>query len=258
MLLAVDVGNSSTNFAVFAGAHLQCTARSDTSASRSPEDYLDFLTPVFEERGVSQHEIDAVAVASVVPEAEQSIVRFAHTCLGVASPLFITAEMDVGLQVNYHAKSDLGPDRIVNAAAAYAKYSGPVIAVDFGTATKLEAVTEDGVYLGGAIAPGVEVSAQALFSNAARLRQIPLEVPPKAIGDNTVSCMQSGIVYGFAGQVDGLVDRFREEIGGSAKVVATGGLAGIICPASRTIELCDPLLTLEGIRIIYERQLGGE
>ena len=165
----------------------------------------------------------------------------------------LSADTHVGVHVHYHPVSDVGPDRIANAVAAHAKYGCKVIVVDFGTAITLDAVSETGEYLGGAIAPGIQIALDALVEKAARLTGVRLVAPEKAIGDSTTHSVQSGLIFGVAGQVDALVDRFRAEMGGGVRVVATGGMADIIAPHSRTIEDCDELLTLEGIRLIYER-----
>ena len=253
MLFAIDVGNTNIAFAVFDGEHLRGDWRIGTVARRTGDEYAALMLALFEERGLAFSDIDAVAISSVVPATVDPLVRLSRHHLGVDSPFVLTPDTDVGMKVNYHPVTDVGADRIANAVAAYARYGGKVIVVDFGTATTLDAVAENGDYLGGAIAPGIQISLEALFSRAARLTGVQLAAPDKAIGDTSSASLQAGIVYGFAGQVDALVDRFQSEMGGEAKVVATGGAAEIIAEHSRTIQCCDELLTLRGLKLIYER-----
>jgi type III pantothenate kinase len=208
---------------------------------------------LLKERGLCFRDIDAVAISSVVPAIVEALVRLSTKHLKVSDPLVLSPEMDVGMKVKYHPITDVGADRIANAVAAHAKYGGKLIIVDFGTAITLDAVSEQGDYLGGAIAPGVQISLEALFAGAARLTPMQFHAPDKAIGDTTESSLQSGIIFGYAGQVDALVDRFQEEMGGGAKVIATGGIAETMAEHCRTIECVDELLTLEGLRIIHER-----
>ena len=253
MLLAIDVGNTITALAVFLGDKIKADWRLSTDPSRTSDEYAAILHPLFAERTIEFSGTTAVAISSVVPAAVDPLVRFAKKHLKIASPLVLSPHMDFGVHIHYHPVGDVGPDRIANAVAAHAKYGGKAIVVDFGTATTLDAVSESGDYLGGAIAPGVQISLDALVARAARLTGVQLAAPEKAIGTSTVGSVQSGVIFGVAGQVDALVERFQEEMGGGAKVIATGGLADVIAPHSRTIECCDDMLTLEGIRMIYER-----
>lgn len=253
MLLAIDVGNTTITFAVFDGERLISDWRVGTVARRTGDEYAGLMINLFKEQNLSFADIDGVAISSVVPAIVDGLVRFSRRHLKVESPLILSPDMDLGVKVNYEPVTDVGADRIANAIAAHAKYGGKIIVVDFGTGTTLDAVSEDGEYLGGAIAPGIQISLDALFSRAARLRGVRLVAPEKAIGNTTESTLQSGIVIGYAGLIDALVDRFQQEMGGGAKVIATGGLAEIIASQSRTIECIDELLTLDGLRIIYER-----
>ena len=253
MLLAIDVGNTTITFAVFEDDKLRADWRVGTVARRTGDEYAAVMLILFKERGLCFRDIDAVAISSVVPVTVDALVRLSKRHLDVPEPLVLSPGMDMGMKVNYNPIADVGADRIANAVAAHAKYGGKIIVVDFGTAITLDAVSEDGEYLGGAIAPGVEVSLEALFARAARLTRMKFVAPEKAIGDTTESSLQSGIIFGYAGQVDALVDRFQKEMGGGARVVATGGIAEAMAAHSRTIECVDEMLTLQGLRIIYER-----
>ncbi len=253
MLLAIDVGNTNITFAVFDGETVRADWRIGTVVRRTGDEYAGLLISLMAERGLRLSDIDGIVISSVVPAAVDALTRFSRKHLRIESPMVLTAEMDLGIKVNYHPKADVGADRIANAIAAHAKYGGKVIVVDLGTGTTLDAVSEECEYLGGAIAPGIQISMEALFAKAAKLRGVTLIAPDKAIGNTTSGSLQSGIIFGFAGMVDALVDKFQAEMGGGAKVVATGGLADVIADHSRTIECCDELLTLEGLRIIYGR-----
>ncbi|MGI6296355.1 MAG: type III pantothenate kinase [Armatimonadota bacterium] len=253
MLLAIDVGNTNITFAVFDGPTVKADWRIGTVVRRTGDEYAGLLISLFAERDLELADIDGVIISSVVPSAVDALSRFSHKHLNIAEPIVFTVDKNPGIKINYHPVRDVGADRIANAIAAHSKYGGKVIVVDLGTGTTLDAVSEDGDYLGGAIAPGIQISLDALFARAAKLTGVALVAPDKAIGDTTAGSLQSGIIFGFAGMVDALVDRFQQELGGGAKVVATGGLSDVIAEHSRTIELCDDLLTLEGLRIIYDR-----
>lgn len=253
MLLAIDVGNTNITFAVFDGEQIKADWRIGTVVRRTGDEYAGLLISLFGNRGLELADIDGVIISSVVPAITDALMRFSRKHLHIDEPIILSAEMDLGIKVNYYPPRDVGADRIANAIAAHAKYGGKVIVVDLGTGTTLDAVSEDGEYLGGAIAPGIQISLEALFAKAARLTGVRLVAPDKAIGDTTAGSLQSGIIFGFAGMVDALVDRFQDEIGGGARVIATGGLADVIAEQSRTVECCDELLTLEGLRLIYQR-----
>lgn len=253
MLLAIDVGNTNITFAVFDGEQIKADWRIGTVTRRTGDEYAGLLISLFGRRALELSDISGVIISSVVPAAVDALTRFSTKHLGIESPLVLTADMDLGIKVNYHPRGDVGADRIANAIAAHSTYGGKVIVVDLGTGTTLDAVSDDGEYLGGAIAPGIQISLEALFSRAAKLTGVRLIAPSKAIGDTTAGSLQSGIIFGFAGMVDALVDRFQTEMGGGAKVIATGGLADLIADQSRTIECCDELLTLDGLRLIYDR-----
>ena len=253
MLLAIDVGNTTITFAVFDSDKIRADWRVGTVTRRTGDEYAALMLILFGEQGLAFKDIDGVAISSVVPATVDALVRFSRNHLHIGDPMVLGPDVDFGVKVDYHPISDVGADRIANAVAAHAKYGGAVIVVDFGTATTLDAVSANGDYLGGAIAPGIQISLEALFSRAARLTGVQLTAPEKAIGTSTAESLRSGIIYGFAGQVDALVDRFQAEMGGGAKVVATGGLAEVIAAHSRTIECCDDLLTLEGLRLVWER-----
>lgn len=253
MLLAIDVGNTNITFAVFDGDQLRSNWRIATVARRTGDEYAALLLILFGEEGLKFADINGVAISSVVPATVDALVRFSKRHLKVADPLVLKSDTDLGIKVNYNPVTDVGADRIANALAAQAKYGGSCVVVDFGTAVTVDAISEDGVYLGGAIAPGIQISLDALFARAARLRSVELIAPPSVIGDTTSASLQSGIIYGYTGMVDALVERFLEEMNGNARVIATGGHAEIIAPHSRTIETTDEMLTLDGLRIIHQR-----
>lgn len=252
MLLAVDVGNTNVVAGVFSGERLLASWRFATTGDRSPDEYGVLLTSIFELDGLDREAVTGVVISSVVPPVEDAITRAICRYWRVR-PLIVSPQMDTDMAVRYDPRHALGPDRFANAVAALHVYGAPAIVVDFGTATKFEAISPDGAYVGGAIAPGIGIAADALFSRAARLRPVPLVAPPSPIGHDTTTSLQSGILLGYAGLVDGIVERFRQILGAETPVIATGGLAQKVAPQTNTVQHVDPELTLVGLRLLYQR-----
>lgn len=252
MLLAIDTGNTQTVIGLFDGDDLADHWRIATAAERTSDELALMIQQFLGFHGFSfDDQITGVAVCSGVPRITASLREMTRRYFGFDA-LIIEPGVRTGMPILYDNPKEVGPDRIADAVAAYEKYGGPTVVVDFGTANTIEAISEKGEYLGGAIIPGIEISLDALFGRAAALRRVELVPPRNVIGKSTVESIQSGAIYGFSGQVDSMVDRFRAELG-ECTVVATGGLAELIFPHSRTIEHFEPWLTLEGLRIIWER-----
>jgi type III pantothenate kinase len=249
MLLGVDVGNTQTVFGLFAGERLVERRRIGTEAERTGDELAVLLRGLFDLDGV-----EGICLASTVPALVRSYEDFAERWTG-ARLLVVGPGTRTGIPVRYDDPREVGPDRIVNAVAARERYGAPCIVVDFGTSTNFDVVSPAGEYVGGVLAPGVEISMDALFARAARLFRVDFSEPPTVIGKTTGAALQSGLVYGFAGQVDAIVERIRTELGDRAPTVATGGLADLIVPHSETIEKVDPDLTLEGLRLVWMRNL---
>lgn len=254
MLLVIDVGNTNIALGVYRDSTLVANWRIRTQLGRTADEYGMLLRELFDYTGLDFKDIAGIAIANVVPPTIPALHEACLKFFGL-DPYVVDPE-EAGINVCYEPKSDVGADRIVNAVAAFALYGGPAVVVDFGTATTFDAVSASGEYLGGAIAPGIDISMEALFRAAARLPRIDLACPRSPIGKTTEASMQAGAVYGFAGQVDEIVTRFRKELGKETKVIATGGLAELIAAESRTIETVNPLLTLEGLRLMYEGYRG--
>jgi type III pantothenate kinase len=252
MLLAVDVGNTQTVFGVYDGERLVEHWRAATEAERTGDELAALVTRLLELRDLGFDDITGICLSSTVPllarAYEELAERYARAPVLVVGPGTRT-----GIPILYDDPREVGPDRIANAVAAREAYGAPCIVVDFGTSTNFDAVSEAGEYVGGVLAPGIEISMDALFRRAARLTKIDFVEPRAVIGKTTASALQSGLVYGFAGQVDGIVRRIRGELGDTAPVIATGGLATLIAPHSETIDRVDPLLTLEGLRLVWDR-----
>lgn len=252
MLLVIDVGNTNIVLGVFKGEELLDHWRVSTNRLRTTDEYGVLIRNLFYLNGVDAEEIKAIIISSVVPPVMPTLERMCQRYFGLV-PLVIGPGVKTGMDIKYDNPREVGADRIVNAVGAYAKYGGPVIIIDFGTATTFCAVDKKGNYLGGSICPGIGISTDALVQRTAKLPRIEIRRTERVICRNTVESMQAGVYYGFVGQIDGIVSRMRKELGCNAKVVATGGLAVVIAPASNSIDVVEPMLTLEGLRIIYER-----
>jgi len=251
MLLVIDVGNTNTVLGVYRKEELLHCWRLTTARERTADEWGVLIRTLFQIGDISNDTVSAVAISSVVPPARPAMEEMAVRYFGV-QPLFIEATMDLGMPVLYNPPGDVGADRIVNAVAAYEEYGGPVIVVDFGTATTFDAISAQGEYLGGVIAPGIGISAEALFLRAARLPRVEIRQPGAVIGSSTVSSMQSGLYWGYAGLVDGILKRMKQELE-NPHVISTGGLAELIFPACDEIDAVEKNLTLEGMRLIYQR-----
>ncbi|HWR40464.1 MAG TPA: type III pantothenate kinase [Patescibacteria group bacterium] len=251
MLLVFDIGNTNIVLGVYDGENLTHHWRISTDKQKTGDEYGILLHNLFAYRGLTLQDINAIVISSVVPPLVVPLVRMCKRYFEV-EPLVVGPGVKTGISIKYENPREVGADRIVNAIAAYDRYGGPVIVVDFGTATTFCVINQNGDYLGGAIAPGIGISTEALFQRAAKLPRIELVKPKQVICRNTVSSMQSGIIYGAVGQVDGIVKRIKAELGSEAKVVATGGLANLIAEASITIDTVDTFLTLDGLCLIYK------
>jgi type III pantothenate kinase len=253
MLLVIDVGNTNTSLGVYNGETLVADWRLTTARARTVDEYGVHARNLFQLAGVDFKAITAVAIASVVPPLNYTLKRMSEVYFD-RTPLFIDHTIETGVPILYQPPSDVGADRIVDAVAAVHKYGAPCIIVDFGTATTFNAINARGEYLGGVITPGIIISADALFARAARLPRVEIKRPDSVIGMSTVGSMQSGLYYGYAGLVDGILKRMIEELDGAPRIIATGGLAPLIATASELIEVIDPTITLEGLRLVYQRQ----
>ena len=251
MILVFDVGNTNMAIGVYKGKEMLTHWRIKTDEGRTSDEYGMLLRDLFTFHGIEMIQIQAVVISSVVPSLMMELERTSQQYFS-CKPLVVGPGVKTGLAIKYDNPREVGADRVVNAVAAYHKYEGPLIIVDFGTATTFCVVNEKGEYLGGAISPGIKVSTEALVVKAAKLPRVELIKPRNIIGKNTISSMQSGIIYGFVGQVEGIINRIQKEIGGNARVIATGGLAPTIARETESIHIIDELLTLDGLRIIYE------
>ena len=246
MLLAVDVGNTQTVYGLYEDAQLGEHWRVATEANRTGDELGALVGRFIDLAGV-----DAICLSCTVPPLVREYEIFAERW--AKAPLLVLGPgVKTGIPIRHDNPAEIGPDRIANAVAAKERYGAPAVVVDFGTSTNFDVVSPEGEYVGGVLAPGIEISMEALFQRAARLLKVDFVEPPAVIGKSTTTALQSGLVYGFAGQVDGIVRRIRAELGAEAPAIATGGLADLIAPHAETISRVDPWLTLEGLRIVWE------
>jgi type III pantothenate kinase len=263
MLLAIDIGNTHIKFGLFEGNELAHKVRLVTDQQRTEDEYGVLLEQALAQRGLAPEAVDAAIVASVVPELTDGIVAMVRRLFG-REPLVLGPGLKTGMPVLYDSPREVGPDRIADAVAAFEKFHAAAIVVDFGTATTFNCISPKGEYLGGVIVPGIRVALDALLAAAAKLSRVELVEPPRVLGRNTAHALQSGAVHGSASLVDGLIERLEAELGFSCEVIATGGLASVIAKHSRKIGRVEPDLTLEGLRILHERnsdagaRRGGE
>jgi type III pantothenate kinase len=257
MLLVADVGNTNAVFGLFLADDTEIRAiwRLPSRRDRTADEWFALLSPLVANQGIETRSIGAVALSSVVPSIADHLTRLCRERLGI-EPLVVHAGLDLGIAIKTDSPRETGTDRIVNAAADFARFGGPTIVVDLGTATKIEAITAAGDYLGGVIAPGLGLSLDSLASRAARLYTVTLDRPTKAIGRSTTAAVQSGVVEGHLAMIEGMVDRVRTELGGADHVVLTGGYAATFAAVRGPFTDEEPTLTLDGLRMIYRRNVG--
>lgn len=256
MLLAIDIGNTNTVFALFEGRNLTQFWRCRTEGARSVDEYAVFLRPLFDLAGLKWADVSDVIVSSVVPDADLHIERFTQKYIGRPC-VFVTAETVRGVKISLDRPGELGADRIVNAVAVMAHYQVPAVVIDFGTATTFDVISRDGTYQGGVIAPGVRLSIEALHSKAAKLPRVGIKKPPAVIGKNTADAMQSGMYWGYIGLIEGIIAQISDEMGEKPFVLATGGLAVLYAESTKIIDRVDEHLTLKGLLKIHEDNKGN-
>src|SRR5438270_2204170 len=256
VLLAVDVGNTNVTFALFDGERLAADWRVTSHRERTADEVAVELRELFDLRGLEFGIVTGVVISSVVPNLNSALLEASRRYLH-CEPVMVGPGVKTSVRVRAENPREVGADRIANALAAFSKYGGPVVVIDFGTAVTYDAINAEGDYLGGAISPGIEISLDALVSQTAMLRRVEAVAPDSVIGRNTVASIQSGLVWGFVAQVEGMVRRMVDELGGTARVVATGGQAALVAGLTHVIESTDPLLTLDGLRLIYAQNSDG-
>ncbi len=255
MLLAVDVGNTEIGLGVFRDSDLLHTWRLSTMAERTSDELALLFAGLLAQHGMSfDSQITGAVIASVVPAVTSSLREMAERYFPVP-PVIVGPGTKTGVPVLTDNPREVGADRVVNTLAAFARFGGPAIVVDFGTSTNFDVISDKGEFLGGVIAPGIQISAASLFSRTARLTRVELAAPRSPIGKSTVEAIQSGLIFGTAGEVDGIVRRVKEELGATATVIATGGLAPVVLPHCLTIDHHEPWLTLEGLRLVFEKNV---
>jgi type III pantothenate kinase len=255
MLLAIDIGNTNIVIGVFEGEDLKATWRLGTDVHKLEDEYAAMMASLLSMRGLAFDDIDTAIMSSSVPPLVTVFEELCNRYFGV-TPMVVGPGTKTGVRISIENPREVGADRVVNTAAAHSLYKGPLIVIDLGTATTFDAISEDGDYLGGAIAPGIVIAAEALFEHAAKLPRVELVRPSKAIGRNSVAAMQSGIILGYVGLIEGIVGRMQRELGGHAKVIATGGLADVIASEAKVVDAVEPDLTLLGLRLIHELNLA--
>ncbi|MBI3356342.1 MAG: type III pantothenate kinase [Nitrospirae bacterium] len=256
MLLAIDIGNTNIVWGIFEGTTLLAHWRLATDPKTTTDEYGVLCLNLLTRSGRVPEQVTGAIISSVVPALTGTFESMVGTYFH-RTPLIVSSDMDIGLTLKYMNPKEIGSDRIVNAAAAYHKFRRDLIIVDFGTATTFCAVTQAGEYLGGVIAPGLGISAEALFARAAKLSKVELIRPKSVIGTDTASSIQAGVLFGYAGLVDALVRRMEQELGRTSYVIATGGLASVIASEATSIQKVEPLLTLEGLELLYRRARGA-